>query len=69
MIVYQCKHSSRSAEVAKFMKGEFTVLLFEEEIHVGSKTFINIDDAEIAAENWVLHYDNTIRLSQQHKHK
>jgi len=67
MIVYQCKHSSRSAEVAKFIKGEFTILLFENDIHVGSKTFKKLDDAEIAAENWVLHYDNTIRLSKQHK--
>ena len=67
MIVYQCKHSSRSAEVAQFIKGELTVLLFEDDIHVGSKTYIDISDAEIAAENWVLHYDNTIRLSKQHK--
>ena len=67
MIIYQCKHSSRSADVAQFIKGELTVLLFEDEIHIGTKTFTNCDDAEIAAENWVLHYDNTIRLSKQHK--
>jgi len=67
MIVYQCKHSRRSADVAQFIKDELTVLLFEDEIHIGTKTFDNIDDAEIAAENWVLHYDNTIRLSKQHK--
>jgi len=67
MIVYQCKHSRRSADVAQFIKGELTVLLFEDEIHIGTKTFKKRDDAEIAAENWVLHYDNTIRLSQQHK--
>ena len=67
MIVYQCKHSSRSAEVASFIKGEFTVLLFEDDIHVGTKSFLDGGNAEIAAENWVLHYDNTIRLSKQHK--
>lgn len=67
MIIYQCKHSRRSADVAQFIKDELTVLLFEDEIHIGTKTFDNIDDAEIAAENWVLHYDNTIRLSKQHK--
>jgi len=67
MIVYQCKHSRRSADVAQFIKDELTVLLFEDEIHIGTKTFDNISDAEIAAENWVLHYDNTIRLSKQHK--
>ena len=67
MIVYQCKHSRRSAEVAQFIKDELTVLLFEDDVHVGTKTYQTRDNAEIAAENWVLHYDNTIRLSKQHK--
>ena len=66
MIVYQCKHSSRSAEVASFIKGELTVLYFQEEIHIGSKTFDNIDDAEISAEDWVLHYES-VRFPEQHK--
>jgi hypothetical protein len=57
-IISEYQEGTRNARVYKTANGEYGVLLFDaEDDHNEFKAYATIDEAEDAAEDWVLGYD------------
>jgi len=54
MIIKTYNKFGRKVEIARFIPGELTLLLFVDDIHIDSITSPNIMEAEIMAEDWIL---------------